>query len=497
MHISSLPDRFGTGKMGKEAYAFVDWLEKAGQSVWQILPLSPTSFGDSPYQSFSVNAGNPYFIDFETLREEGLLKKSDYEKRNWGEECEIDYEKVFENTFPVLKKAYKRFSEKPSEEYESFCKNNPWAESYGLFMALKSEHGGASWDKWEKELVFRKPSAIKAAKKRLSEEIDFYRFVQFEFFRQWEKLKAYANGKGIEILGDIPIYVAYDSVEVWEQPELFYLDKDKKPVEVAGCPPDCFTPLGQLWGNPLYDWEYIKSKDYSFWTDRISAAMKLYDIIRIDHFRGFDSYYSIPFGSENAINGKWNKGVGIQLFKAVKAKLGDVNIIAEDLGFITKSVERLLKQSGYPGMKVLEFGFEPDGKSGYLPHNFKSTNCVCYTGTHDNDTVLGWAKTLKGEELKYAKAVLGVKSRKAMPEAMIRLCWASIADRAIAQMQDVLGLGTEARMNVPSTLGTNWKWQAEKGVFTDELAEKLYEITRLYNRLPEPKKKPRAKKDLQ
>ncbi len=483
MHISSLPDKHGTGKMGRAAYGFADWLEKAGQSIWQILPLSPTSFGDSPYQSFSVNAGNPYFIDFETLEKEGLLESKEYESLDWGKCGDIDYEKVFKNTFPVLKKAYDRFAKKPDIEYNKFCEENKWLGSYSLFMALKDEHKGASWDKWEKELVFRKPSAIKAAQKRLAKEIDFYNFLQYEFFKQWEELRSYANSKGIEILGDIPIYVAYDSVEVWERPELFYLDRDKKPVEVAGCPPDCFTPLGQLWGNPIYNWEEIKKDGYRFWIDRIAAAQKLYDIIRIDHFRGFDSFYSIPFGSENAINGKWNKGVGIDLFKAVKEALGQVNIVAEDLGFITKSVERLLKKSGYPGMKVLEFGFEPGGKSEYLPHNFKSSNCVCYTGTHDNDTALGWANTLKGEELKYAKEILGVKTRNAMPQAMIKLAWSSIADRAIAQMQDILGLDSKARMNIPSTLGTNWKWQADPEDFTDELAIKLHRLTENYNRI--------------
>lgn len=490
MHISSLPNDYGIGRMGKAAFEFVDWLYKAGQKIWQILPLSPTSFGDSPYQSFSVNAGNPYFIDLELLCDEKLLKKSDFSRLNWGKsETDVDYEKIFRNTFKVLKIAYKNFLEKCGNsadfgrDFEAFKKENGWVKSYGLFMALKTEHGGASWDLWESELVFREEKAVKEAEKRLEEEIDFYAFLQYKFYEQWGNLKAYANEKGIEILGDIPIYVAYDSVEVWEQPELFYLDDDKKPVEVAGCPPDCFSPLGQLWGNPLYDWDFHKESGFRFWIDRISAASRLYDIIRIDHFRGFDSYYSIPFGNTDAVVGKWNKGVGIELFKAVKAELGEIDIIAEDLGFITKSVERLLKKSGYPGMKVLEFGFEPDGKSGYLPHNFKSTNCVCYTGTHDNDTVMGWASSLKGEELKYCKEYLGVKNKKGICEGMLKLAWSSVADRAIAQMQDVLGLGSEARMNVPSTLGTNWRFRATADMFTDELAQKLKKLTEMYNRI--------------
>lgn len=486
LHISSLPDDYGIGRMGKSAYEFVDWLALAGQKIWQILPLSPTSFGDSPYQSFSVNAGNPYFIDLELLTKEKLLKKSDYSRLDWGKDkSEIDYEKIFKNTFKVLKIAYKNFIKNVSDksDFEAFKDNNKWVHSYGLFMALKTEHNGASWDMWEKDLVFRKEKAIKDAEKRLCEEIDFYAFLQYKFYEQWENLKTYANNKGIKILGDIPIYVAYDSVEVWEQPELFYLDEDKKPVEVAGCPPDCFSPTGQLWGNPLYNWEYHKETGYKFWIDRISAASKLYDTIRIDHFRGFDSYYSIPYGNKDAVIGKWNKGVGIELFKMVNNALGKIDIIAEDLGFITKSVERLLKKSGYPGMKVLEFGFEPNGKSGYLPHNFKNTNCVCYTGTHDNDTAYGWAMSLKGDELKYAKEYLGVKNKKAISEALVKLAWSSIADRAIAQMQDILGLGSEARMNIPSTLGTNWKFRTNKDMFTEELAVKLKNLTGIYNRI--------------
>ncbi len=486
LHISSLPNDYGIGRMGKAAYEFVDWLSLAGQKIWQILPLSPTSFGDSPYQSFSVNAGNPYFIDLELLTKEKLLKKSDYSRLDWGEsDKEIDYEKIFKNTFRVLKIAYKNFIKTVSDksDFENFKENNKWVYSYGLFMALKTEHKGASWDMWEKDLVFRKEKAIKDAEKRLCEEIDFYAFLQYKFYEQWENLKTYANDKGIKILGDIPIYVAYDSVEVWEQPELFYLDEEKKPVEVAGCPPDCFSPTGQLWGNPLYDWEYHQKTGYKFWIDRISAASKLYDTIRIDHFRGFDSYYSIPYGNKDAVIGKWNKGVGIELFKTVNNALGKIDIIAEDLGFITKSVERLLKKSGYPGMKVLEFGFEPDGKSGYLPHNFKSTNCVCYTGTHDNDTAMGWAMSLKGDELKYAKEYLGVKNKKAICEALVKLAWSSVADRAIAQMQDILGLGSEARMNIPSTLGTNWKFRTTKDMFTEELAVKLKSLTEIYNRI--------------
>lgn len=485
MHISSLPDDYGIGRMGRSAYAFADWLEKAGQHIWQILPLSPTSFGDSPYQSFSVNAGNPYFIDLLTLCDEGLIEKSDFSQLDWGaSETDIDYEKIYNNTFAVLKIAYKNFlkSKKTDGDFEIFKAENPWVKSYGLFMALKDEHGGASWNLWERELVFREEKAVREAEKRLACEVDFYAFLQYKFFSQWQKLKAYANAKGVEIIGDIPIYVAYDSVEVWEKPELFYLDENKNPVEVAGCPPDYFSPEGQLWGNPLYDWEFHKKSGFSFWKERISAASKLYDVIRIDHFRGFDSYYSIPFGSKNAVGGSWKKGVGIEIFKAMKAELSGVGIIAEDLGVITKSVERLLKKSGYPGMKVLQFAFS-DENNPYLPHNFKSTNCVCYTGTHDNDTLCGWAESIRGDELKLCKEYLGVKRKKDICDKMIELAWSSVADRAILQAQDILGLGSEARTNTPSTIGNNWRFRTTQEMFTDELANKLYAYTKMYNRL--------------
>ncbi len=484
MHISSLPSPYGIGRMGKEAYEFVDWLESAGQKVWQILPLSPTSFGDSPYQSFSVNAGNPYFIDLDTLIEEGFLTKTDVEKYDWGSDSSnVDYEKIFNNTFPLLKQAYKNFIQKGNiSRFKSFKKENSWTKNYGLFMALKSQHNGASWDKWEKELAFCEEKAMENAEKTLCDEIDFYAFLQYEFYKQWSALKQYANEKGIQILGDIPIYVAYDSVEVWTKPELFYLDSLKRPVEVAGCPPDCFSPLGQLWGNPLYDWPYHEFTGYEFWLDRIKAAQKLYDIIRIDHFRGFDSFYAIPFGSPDAVNGRWVKGVGYDLFKTVKMELGDVNIIAEDLGFITKSVEKLLKKCGFPGMKVLEFGFDSTAKSPYLPHNFQNSNCVCYTGTHDNDTVVGWAKSLKGKELNFCKQYLNVKTRKGICEGMIRLAWSSVSDLAIAQIQDVLELGSASRMNIPSTIGTNWKFRVTPDALTPEIAEKLKHLTQLYNR---------------
>lgn len=488
MHISSLPGEYGIGKMGKQAYDFVDLLAKAKQSCWQILPVSPTSYGDSPYQSFSIHAGNPYFIDLDTLCSEGYLEKDDLEGINWGSDStRVDYSAVYENTFKVLKKAHKRFRKKTEKGFSKFVISNlDWIYSYGLFMALKDANGGKGWYEWDEGLRMRKQKAVRYAIKKYANEIDFWCFVQYKYYQQWEKLKKYANSKGIRIIGDIPIYVAYDSVEVWEQPELFYLDKDKKPIEVAGCPPDVFSEDGQLWGNPLYRWDYIGKKKYRWWIERIKAASKMYDTIRIDHFRGFESYYCIPYGAKNARKGQWRKGPDMALFKAVNKQLGSVDIIAEDLGFLTKKVTKMLDASGYPGMKVLEFAFGSGSDNVYLPHNFRSSNSVCYTGTHDNETILGWIKNADKKTAKHCMQYLGVTRHADVPWAMIRLCWASVCDTAITQMQDLLGLDNKARMNTPSTLGGNWQWRIQSlDVITDSLITKLRDITVLYGRCPQ------------
>lgn len=483
MHISSLPGEYGIGKMGKEAYAFVDWLKEAGQHYWQILPLSPTSYGDSPYQSFSIFAGNPYFIDLETLEADGLLEADEYKNISWVREEEyVDYSIIYENLWDVLKIAYNRF--KPDSDYKEFYKNNKsWLDGYGLFMALKEENGGKAWYDWKWDLVMCRDFAVKDAKERLSEQIDFYVFLQYEFYKQWAKLKSYANENGIEIIGDIPIYCALDSVDVWENPSLFDLDEDKAPVNVAGCPPDGYAPQGQLWGNPIYDWEEMKSQGYKWWINRIAFASKIYDVVRIDHFRGFDTFYSIPAKDETAENGVWEKGCGIDMFNAVKKELGDVRIIAEDLGFITESVRKLLDDSGFPGMKMLEFGFAPDAKSEYLPCNFTNTNCVVYTSTHDSDTVLGWYTACADDVKSFINEYIGAKDESDAVWKFIKCAWLTIGDTAITQMQEILELDNNARMNVPSTCGLNWRWRMKKGANTEKLAKKLYDITKLSGRL--------------
>lgn len=484
MHITSLPSEYGIGKFGKEAYDFIDYLAGCKQKYWQILPLSPTSYGDSPYQSFSIHAGNPYFIDFEILADEGLLKETDFKNIKWcDDERYVDYDKMYKLNFKVLRKAYENFKNnipKPYCEYEKA--NDYWLSDYALFMSLKDAYNGKPWIEWDTSLVKRDKSAIERAKNKYKDDIGFWKFTQYKFYEQWFKLKGYANSNGIEIIGDVPIYVAYDSVDVWCSPELFELDENLLPINVAGCPPDIFTPLGQLWGNPLYNWELMKKNDYLWWVNRIETAQKTYDVIRIDHFRGFDSYFSIPFGDKNALGGHWEDGPKIELFKAVKEKLGKVKIIAEDLGFITPSVKRLLRQSGYPGMKVLQFAFDPDANSIYLPQNYKTRNCYVYTGTHDNETLKGWTYLENKKNIRFAMDYLGVKRKKDLPWAVIRLAWTSTANTAIAPMQDFLDLGSEARMNIPSTVGNNWRWRALKSDFTPELQQKITKLTTLCGR---------------
>lgn len=384
----------------------------------------------------------------------------------------------------MLKTAHKRFRKKPEKAYSKFVvENKDWIYDYALFMSLKFANKGKAWYEWDEPLKMYKPKAIKSARKEYANDIDFWCFVQYKYFQQWKKLKAYANEKGIEIIGDIPIYVAYDSVEVWSTPQYFSLDKEKKPVEVAGCPPDAFTADGQLWGNPLYNWEYIARDKFRWWVERIKAASDTYDVVRIDHFRGFESYYCIPYGAKNAKKGKWRKGPDMRLFKEVRKQLGDVKIIAEDLGFLTKHVVKMLNASGYPGMKVLEFGFDSDNTNGYLPHNYKTTNSICYTGTHDNETILGWIKSCDEKTRSYCKDYLGVTKDEFVPWAMVRLCWSSVCDTAIAQMQDILCLDDKARMNTPSTVGANWKWRLESfDKLDDTLAERLAKITAVYGR---------------
>lgn len=480
--INSLPGEYGIGKLGKEARAFADFLLSAGQKYWQILPLSPTGYGDSPYQSFSTRAGNPYFIDLETLEADGLLKPEDYKTVQFGDnERYINYGMLYFEIFPVLKKAYKNF--KPGKDYQDFLeKNKDWLPDYALFAAIKDKNGGAPWYEWEEELRLARPDAVKKAREELKDDVGFYVFLQYEFYKQWFALKKYANDRGIEIIGDMPIYCAYDSVECWMNPELFDFDGDKRPKFVAGCPPDPYAEEGQLWGNPIYNWGDMELNGYKWWIDRIAFATEIYDVLRIDHFRAFAGYYAIPGKDKNAVNGIWREGPRMKLFNSTNYWLGPKKIIAEDLGFITSDVVQLLKDTGYPGMKVLQFGFDPSCASPYMPCNFEDKSCVVYTSTHDSDTAKGWAEKLSGSELRLALDYCGVKSREEIPDALLRLAWSSVADTAITQMQDLLGLGNEARINVPSTVGLNWRWRIKESDLRPQTAEKLRRLTETYNR---------------
>lgn len=482
--VSSLPSAYGIGSFSKEAYEFVDQLKKGGQKNWQILPLGPTGYGDSPYQSFSAYAGNPYYIDLETLIEEGLLTKEECDSCDFGDnDSFIDYERMYHARFEILRKAFARFS--PDEAFEAFAEENAyWLEDYSLFMAIKNSLGGVSWSEWEEPLKRREEEALAKMRTQLAEEIQFFRFQQYEFTKQWTKLKAYANENGVRIIGDIPIYVAFDSADSWANPELFQFDETCTPVAVAGCPPDAFSATGQLWGNPLYRWDYHKKTGYAWWIRRLSYCFKLYDVVRVDHFRGFDEYYSIPYGDKTAQFGKWEKGPGLDLFKAVKAALGELDIIAEDLGYLTESVLQLVRDTGYPGMKVLQFAFDSREENDYLPHNYPH-NCVVYTGTHDNNTILGWLDEMEPKDRAFAAEYMNNKKseEQEIPWDFIRLALASVADLAVIPMQEYLCLGGEARINKPSTLGNNWKWRLSKGQITDELLERMREITKLYGRL--------------
>ncbi len=483
--IASLPSPYGIGGFSKEAYEFIDLLEETGQKLWQILPLGPTSYGDSPYQSFSTFAGNPYFIALDTLVEKGWLTKEACEASDYGDnESYIDYGRIYNSRFILLKQAFLNSDILSDEKFTEFCKDNQhWLPDYALYMALKNQNDGKSWIKWEEEIRLRKPEAVECYKRELEEECNFYKFLQYEFHEQWTKVKEYAHKKGIQIVGDVPIYVAFDSADTWANPELFQLDEKNLPLGVAGCPPDAFSATGQLWGNPLYNWAYHKKTGYDWWLKRIAYCFDLYDIVRIDHFRGFDEYYSIPYGDETAVNGHWEKGPGMDLFNTVKEKLGELDIIAEDLGFLTESVFQLLKDSGYPGMKVLQFAFDPSEDSDYLTYKYQR-NCVVYTGTHDNDTTAGWFEKLsdgdKEVALRYMNSFYTPKEEQHWD--LIALAMRSTADTCIIPVQDFLGLGSEARINMPSTLGDNWKWRMTKGAFSEELKEKIRRMTKLYGR---------------
>ena len=494
MPISSIPSPYGIGTMGKQARKFVDFLVKGGQKYWQILPICPTSYGDSPYQSFSSFAGNPYFIDLEYLCKDKLLTKKECESFQWGSNPKyVDYGIMYESRYALLRKVYARFTKKEPQDFEKFCENEKqWLDDYALFMALKDANGGQAWSNWDKSLRLREKKAMEEATEKYSEEIRFYKMLQYLFYQQWNALKTYANEAGIEIIGDVPIYVAGDSADVWANPDQFYLDENLEPIEVAGCPPDAFSDDGQLWGNPLFRWDVMKKDGYTWWTRRIKAMSELYDIIRIDHFRGFDSFYAIPAKDDTAKNGQWKQGPGMDLFCELEKKLGKLPIIVEDLGFLTPSVHKLLKDSGFPGMKVIQFAFDSREESDYLPHTY-TNDCVVYTGTHDNDTVMGWIKTAPKASVKYAKEYLNLTKEEGYNWGMMRAAWSSVADMAIVPMQDILGLGSEARINTPSTLGNNWKWRATPEQIDAKVAKKLYHYMQMYGRV---NKDIKTKKDI-
>jgi len=483
MHVSSLPGGHGIGSMGKAAYAFVDFLKSAGQHYWQILPLCPTGYGNSPYQCCSTFAGNHFLIDLDLLVDEGLLKPEEPAAVHWSDRDDfVDFGLQYDHRLRLLHLAYARFT--TAGEFDVFCRENgSWLEEYALFMALKTQHGGMPWYSWEESLKFREPDALREARQELKDEIRFHCFVQYLFFKQWNDLHAYAAKQGIRVIGDVPIYVPLDSSDVWTKPELFWLDGRLDPVAVAGCPPDAFTADGQLWGNPLYRWEKLKQTGYEWWIRRLSAAGKLYDVTRLDHFRGFESYWAVPYGDKTARNGKWMPGPGMDFVRALKQALPDLEFIAEDLGYLTPEVLRLRQESGWPGMKVLQFAFDSREPSDYLPHTYEK-NTVCYTGTHDNMTMRQWFDTADPETLAYAREYMNLSDQEGCVWGTVRTAFASVSNLCIVQMQDLLDLGEEARMNLPGSLSdANWTWRAQEAHFTPELSRRLRRLTALYARL--------------
>lgn len=482
MHISSLPGNTGIGTLGKCAYDFVDYLKEAGLSYWQILPICPTGFGDSPYQSFSTAAGNPYFIDFDELAKDGYLEYSDFELVDWGNDPSfVDYGFLYEKRRAVFAKVEKKFREHVPADFEDFCAANAdWLDDYALFMAIKESHGGVALSAWEDDLRLRRKDALEAFRAQHAGAILSHKMLQYFFFVQWMRLKKYANTKGIKIVGDLPIYVSADSVDVWANPEIFALDGDLHPIEVAGCPPDAFSATGQLWGNPVYNWERLKETGYAWWKLRMERSFRTYDIIRIDHFRGFESYYCIPAGASTAESGVWRKGPGMDLFTV--AGLLDKPIIAEDLGFLTDDVRSLLKATGFPGMNVLQFAFDSRDANDYSPEHYIA-NSVVYTGTHDNDTILGWAKSAPKESVQSALAYFSLKTERTLNKAMMEAALKSKSNTCILTMQDILSKGGEARMNTPSVLGGNWQWRATESELAAAPWQWLHQTTEASGRL--------------
>lgn len=483
--ISSLPSAYGIGTFGKAAYRFADFLHEAGQKYWQMLPLGPTSFGDSPYQSFSTFAGNPYFIDPELLMEDGLLTRQEAEACQWGTEPRyVDYGKQYESRYVILQKAKERGWERDSAEVAAFAaEDERWLREYALFMACKRHFGMKSWLEWpDEKLRLRDAETLEKYREMLREDVEFFTYVQFLFYKQWEKLRAYVHDLGIEIIGDVPIYVAMDSADVWSEPEFFQLDEKGYPTDVSGVPPDYFTADGQLWGNPLYDWDAMKRDGYGWWIRRIDGAGKLYDAIRIDHFRGLDEYWAVPYGEETARNGEWRKGPGMELIRVLSGWFPQIRFIAEDLGILSPGVEELLAESGWPGMKVLQFAFDGDAANSYLPHNYGSSRCICYTGTHDNATLLGWREEEQAETVSFAEEYLGLNEDEGFVWGMIRGGMSSVAELFMTTMQDYLELGKYHRMNTPGVAVGNWQWRLLPGEADEKLAARIRCMTERYGR---------------
>jgi len=479
--VSSLPSPYGIGNFGISARRWLDFLDEAGQSYWQILPLTPTGEGDSPYQSFSAFAGNGYFIDFDTLREEGLLDRGDYAGLDWGGSDKlVDYLRIYTNRETVLRKACSRF--KDDAALDGFIGRNPWFEHYSLYMVIKAAQGLLPWMEWDEPLRNREKGAIDAIKAKYAEDIRFHAFVQYQFDKQWGALRAYAKSKNVKIIGDIPIYVSLDSSDVWENHELFQLDENNVPIEISGCPPDYFSADGQLWGNPLYCWDAMAKTGYVWWIQRLRKSFDLFDVMRIDHFRGLESYFAIPYGAKTAAGGRWRKGPGREFVDMVERTMHDASIIAEDLGFMTDDVKELLEYSTYPGMKIIQYAFGDKEAGDNIPYNYVS-NSVVYTGTHDNETSKAWSRSAAPDCIREAMEYMGVRRRSDLPLGMIRLALSCVSDLAVIPMQDWLLLGSEARLNTPSTLGgNNWRWRLTDKALRGSLAEKISGMTDIYGR---------------
>lgn len=488
--ISSIPSPYGIGTLGKESYNFVDFLERIGYRYWQVLPLGPTSYGDSPYQSFSAFAGNPYFIDFDILVEEKLLEQEEIDAYNWQvSEDKVDYGLIYKSRLKVLKCAYNRSNHKGKKEYIDFCKRNEyWLEDYSFYMAIKTHFNNVEWLLWDEDIKNRQPEAMDRYRNNLKNDIEFWKFTQFKFAEQWINLRAYTKSKGIQIIGDIPLYVAMDSSDVWAHHEMFELDEDKNPINVAGVPPDYFSEYGQRWGNPLYRWDAIDKDDFSWWRERMKISAQLYDIIRIDHFIGIVNYYSIPEECPTAVEGCWKEGPGRKLIDVIKEAIGDAKIIAEDLGVLTDKVIALKEETGFPGMKILQFGLDGNVDNPNLMHNYNTTNMVAYTGTHDNETLFGFLGDMKKEDMNFLYRYFNTDSDKKLFDAIIRALYASVADVIVVQMQDLLQLDNTARMNYPSTIGNNWSWRLIKDQYKKIDEETLKELAYLYGRMPVLKK---------